>query len=114
MMSHDHHDHEEEEDFEQPSEADMAAFMDMADKFVNLANDISKDTNPSKIAPAMLFAAARYCGFMWHNYGQHLHSREETVDYLVAQFETMLEDNITALAMADEGHKHGPGCGHDH
>jgi len=99
---------------EEPDAAELASFMDLADKFVIQANEMSNDTNPSKIAPAMLFASARYCAFMWHNYGQHLHSREETVGYLVGQFQAMLEDNLAALDEDDEEHEHGPDCGHKH
>lgn len=116
-MSHDH-DHDDAIKDAEPTPEEMEAFMELADEFINLANHLSRETSPSKLAAAMMFAAARYSAFMWQHYGQHLHSREETVDYLVGQFEAMLEDNLDTPLEGHEhdhehGHEHGPDCGCD-
>jgi hypothetical protein len=104
-------------EFGEPTKEEMAAFMDTVDEFIHLANHLSREASPSKLAAAMMFAAARYSAYMWQHYGQHLHSREETIGYLVGQFEAMLEDNIdTPLGQHthDHDHEHGPDCGHQH
>lgn len=107
----------------EPTQEEMDAFMDLADEFIHLANHLSREQSPSKLAAAMMFAAARYSSFMWQHYGQHLQSREDTIDYLVGQFQMMLEDNIdTPLGGHDHDHEHdhdhghdcGGGCGHKH
>jgi hypothetical protein len=38
-------------------------FLDMVDRFINLANDVGKSLPRSKVSAALLFAAARYNAF---------------------------------------------------
>ena len=98
----------------EPSMEELDAFMEKVDEFIHLANHLSRETSPSKLAAAMMFAAARYSAYMWQHYGQQLHTRDETVRYLVGQFEAMLEDNIDAPLDGEEHeHKHSPDCGCD-
>ena len=41
----------------------MKAMYDMADKFINLANEINKSDKSANVVVAIRYAAARYCAF---------------------------------------------------
>jgi hypothetical protein len=76
-------------------------FLDMVDRFINLANDVGKSLPRSKVSAALLFAAARYNAFNWANRDVLL---EQTLDEAViafrTEYENMFRDNAHELTVA--------------
>lgn len=74
-------------------------FFERADAHIHLSNDqISEDATKGKVSASMMYAAARFnswvsaCG--WHNAEEMAASKEETIEYFVAEYRNMLEENM--------------------
>jgi hypothetical protein len=73
-------------------------FLDAADRFVALANDIAEDKSRDWVRAALMYAAARYNAFTWitreDNPQQTL---EQAVVYFRNEYETMLRENVKEI-----------------
>lgn len=70
-------------------------FYDLADRFIELANELTRIQGPQRISAVMLFAAARFnahCLFAVDS--EAVKNREQAVSYFVGQYRSMLEDNV--------------------
>jgi hypothetical protein len=74
------------------------AFYERADAHIHLSNEQNKTIERGKVSASMLYASARYnswisaCGF---SSGEEMMStRAETIEYFVAQYRLMLEENL--------------------
>jgi hypothetical protein len=77
-------------------------FYDAVDKFIELANALTKDHNVERISAVILFAAARYNAhcMLATDPSAASKNREAAVSYFVKQYREMLEDNIDRLKAA--------------
>ncbi len=73
-------------------------FYDRADAHINLSNEQTRAAGSGKVSASMMYATARFnawlsaCGFADATKMQE--SRQETIDYFVAQYRKMLEENL--------------------
>ena len=73
-------------------------FYDMVDRFINLANDLEKESTRSRISATLMFAAARYNVFNWLNRDVDLQQNlEDAVAYYREQYSKMFRDNVEEL-----------------
>ncbi len=78
---------------------DAQAFFDVANRFVELANDLAERHGPPRVAAAILWAASRYGAFAWAASGAPgRQSTAEALDLFAAQYRKMMEDNLSRLA----------------
>ena len=73
-------------------------FYDRADDHIHLSNDQLKEVSLGKVSASMMYASARLsawvsaCGFQ--DGGQMKSARNETIEYFVAEYQNMLEENF--------------------
>jgi hypothetical protein len=73
-------------------------FYDMVDRFINLANDLEKESARSRVSATLMFAAARYNVFNWLNRDVDLEQNlEDAVAYYQDQYSKMFRDNVQEL-----------------
>jgi hypothetical protein len=71
------------------------AMYSYADKFINLANELSKSDNSGSVGVALRFAAARYCAFEASLQTSNLAGeKEKHLRFFTNAFNKMLEKNI--------------------
>lgn len=74
-------------------------FYDRADAHIHLSNDhISKDVGRGKSSASMMYATARFNAWVsatgWASSEEMEESKEDTVEYFVAEYRKMLLDNM--------------------
>ena len=74
-------------------------FYERADAHIHLSNDqISVDVTKGKVSASMMYATARFnswvsaCG--WHSAEEIAAAKEETIEYFVAEYRKMLDENM--------------------
>src|SRR5947207_1575255 len=73
-------------------------FFDLIDRFVGLANELTCDHATSRVSSVIMYAAARYNAHcMLAIDPDSVQNRQAATDYFVAQYRSMLEENIDAL-----------------
>ncbi len=76
-------------------EFDMKELYNCADKFINLANDLSQKDKTGRIGAALRFAAARYSAFESSMLTKNLAQEKEAVkEKLSRDYNLMLEENL--------------------
>lgn len=72
-------------------------FHEVADEFINLANELSEDWALPFLSAAFMYAAARYnCFFFFENDGRP-EKQKEVIDYYCDQYRKMLEESMKEL-----------------
>ncbi len=73
-------------------------FWTRADKFINLANELSQEATPGEVSTALLYAAARFNAFIAaataKNIDELKDNKEEAVRYFSHQYYEMFVENI--------------------
>ena len=73
-------------------------YRQMADSFINLANNHAEQQNPFMVASAMLYGTARYSAFVTaiqaKEQAQYEADREAAIDYFMTEFRRMLNENL--------------------
>jgi hypothetical protein len=73
-------------------------FFEMADKFIQLANEQCDDTPAGKVALGMQFAVARFNAFIYATMSKDIEEfrkeREVALDYFTSQFRAAFEENL--------------------
>lgn len=72
-------------------------FHEVADEFINLANELSEDWASPFLSAAIMYAAARYNAFNFELMDGDKTKAEEAVEYYTAQYKKMLLENIREL-----------------
>lgn len=71
---------------------------EMADRFIELANEFSKTESKERISAAIMFAASRYNAYEISSKTDDLQKdRESALNWFSKQYKTMLEANIDEL-----------------
>ena len=84
--------------FDEFSDQEREAFFDLADRFIDLANDAAQDhpAGPRRVSAAMMYATARYNAYIAHLGGYEGGEAEEAevVAYYVEQYEKVLREHL--------------------
>jgi len=74
------------------------AFYERADAHINLSNQQLKDAALGKVSASMMYGLARFNAWVsangFANASDMTAGRQETLEYFVAQYKMMLEDNL--------------------
>ena len=77
---------------------DAKAFFELANRFVEQANDLAEEHGRARVAAAILWAASRYGAFAWAMSGAPgKQSTEDALDLFGAQYRKMMEDNLQRM-----------------
>ena len=80
------------------SPEDARAFFELANRFVELANDLAEEHGRPRVAAAVLWAASRYGAFAWAMSGAPgKQTPEEALDLFAAQYRKMMQDNLQRM-----------------
>ena len=76
-----------------------AAFFKRADEHISVANEqITEEVNPGKVSASMMFSVARFNAWVTAansgNVIQMLDSKEDAIEYFMAEYKSMLEQNM--------------------
>ena len=73
-------------------------FFDLVDRFIGLANELTANHNTSRVSAIIMYAAARYNAHCMLALDPDIRqNRAAAVDYFVAQYLSMLDENIDLL-----------------
>jgi hypothetical protein len=73
-------------------------FLEAADRFVTLANEMGDQHSPDWVRAVLMYAAARYNAFNWLTRDEELEqSVEAAAAYFRTEYETMFRENIKEL-----------------
>ncbi len=79
-------------------------FLDAADRFVQLANEINDEYSRDWVAAVMMYATARYNAFVWLTRESEPHqTQDQAAAYYAGQYDKMLRDNLDELKPIYEG-----------
>jgi hypothetical protein len=77
---------------------DARAFFDLANRFVEQANELAEEHGPPRVAAALLWAASRYGAFAWAMSGAPgKQSPDDALDLFSAQYRKMMDDNLKRM-----------------
>ena len=72
-------------------------FHEVADEFINLANELSDDWAQPLLSAAIMYAAARYNAFNFQSVDGNAGHREDAIRYYTEQYSKMLRENMQEL-----------------
>ena len=73
-------------------------FLEAADRFVSLANEVSEQYSPDWVRAVMMYAAARYTAFNWLTSDQQpAQTLDEAAAYFRKEYETMFRENVKEI-----------------
>lgn len=82
----------------EPIPEDAKAFFELANRFVEQANDLAEEHGRARVAAAILWAASRYGAFAWAMSGAPgKQSTEDALDLFGAQYLKMMDDNLQRM-----------------
>lgn len=73
-------------------------FHEVADEFINLANQLSEDWATPMLSAAFMYAAARYNAFNAVDAAEDINTRSRAINFLCDQYRKMLEENLAELS----------------
>jgi hypothetical protein len=73
-------------------------FHEVADEFINLANELSDDWASPFLSAAIMYAAARYNAFNYQTMDGDNGNVEEAIRYYTEQYGKMLRENLKELS----------------
>lgn len=74
-------------------------FHEVADEFVNLANELSDDWAQPMLSAAILYAAARYNAHHFLDSDGDPANQEAALDYYADQYRRMLKENLSEMTL---------------
>lgn len=69
-------------------------FFELADRFIELANQANQDWPVSRVSAAILYAAARYNAFNFFSSDGAEENEAKAIDYYCEEYRTMLEEHF--------------------
>lgn len=73
-------------------------FHEVADEFINLANQLSEDWAMPFLSAVFMYAAARYNAHFFQETDGRAENLEEALDYFSDQYRKMLRESLGELA----------------
>ena len=90
-------------------------FFERADAYINVANEQAQIDNRGKVSASMMFATARFNAWVSASGTQSSEElasvREEALEYFLAEYRKMLEENLDEYIENFEKYMSGPGSG---
>jgi len=88
-------------------------FYERADSHIHLSNNqISEAISPGKVSASMMYSVARFNAWVsatgWNSGEEMKSSKEKTLDYFVAEYRKMLEENLDDYINNFESYMHAP------
>jgi len=84
-----------DQDKENVDQYNEEAMYNYADKFINLANELSKSDNSGSVGVALRYAAARYCAFEASLQTDNLaEDKDKHLEFFANAFTNMLQINL--------------------
>lgn len=77
-----------------------ADFHEVADEFINLANQLSEDWATPFLSAVFMYAAARYNAHFFYQVDGDTDNRQQALDYYSGQYRKMLDECLAELAGA--------------
>ena len=78
-------------------------FYDLVDRFIGLANEVTSTHATSRVSSVIMYAAARYNAHcMLALDPEAIQNRQAATDYFVAQYRSMLDENIDVLIQSQK------------
>lgn len=78
-------------------------FHEVADEFINLANQMSEDWATPMLSAAFMYAAARFNAYHAIAEGADRETQERAIVYRCDQYRKMLEENLRELRQSQSG-----------
>ncbi len=78
-------------------------FHEVADEFINLANQLSEEWAIPMLSAAFMYAAARYNAFYAAAEADDAETRKRAIAYLCDQYRRMLEENFQEMDVSPGG-----------
>jgi len=76
-------------------------FLDAADRFVQLANELSDKYSREWVSAAMMYATARYNAFVWLTREERTdQTLDQAATYYASEYDKMLRDNVDEIGPA--------------
>jgi hypothetical protein len=73
-------------------------FLDAADRFVALANELGENASRDWVRAVLMYAAARYSAFTWITGDEHPgRTVDQAAAYLRNEYETMFRENVKEI-----------------
>ncbi len=73
-------------------------FLDAADRFVTLANELGDQNSRDWVRAVLMYAAARYNAFAWlTREGREEQTLEQAAAYFSGEYGTMLRENVKEM-----------------
>lgn len=72
-------------------------FHEVADEFIQLANDLEEEWAPAFLSAAILYAAARYNAFHYLQGDDAGRAPQEAADYFMDQYRRMFLENVAEI-----------------
>lgn len=72
-------------------------FHEVADEFINLANELSDDWAQPFLSAAIMYAAARFNAFNFQSIDGNADNREEAIRHYTEQYSKMLRENMQEM-----------------
>ncbi len=69
------------------------SFYDLADEFINKANELGKDWSASRLSAAMLYATARFNAYNYYKV-EDVPSLEHGLEYFTEQYREALKEHL--------------------
>jgi hypothetical protein len=84
-------------------------FLDAADRFVRLANELNDRYPRDWVRAALMYAAARYNAFTWITREEDLRQTlDQAAAYYASQYDRMLRDNVDEIGPSYREAVRGP------
>lgn len=77
-----------------------ADFHEVADEFINLANELSEDWALPFLSATFMYAAARYNAFFFFESDGDPENRDDAIEYYCDQYRKMLKETMQELGKA--------------
>lgn len=72
-------------------------FLDLVDKFINLANQLAEHGKAGEASAAILFAAGRYNAFNFISNGGTTQDQDQAVEFYVSEYRKALVSNLQGV-----------------
>ena len=73
-------------------------FFELADRFIHLANELTREHGTARVSAVIMFAASRFNAHtVFATDAQARDNREAALDYMTGQYRKMLADNLEEM-----------------
>lgn len=78
-------------------------FHEVADEFINLANELSEDWAMPFLSAVFMYAAARYNAHFFYESDGREDNRADAIEYYCGQYRKMLQECLSEMGASDAG-----------